>query len=234
MILSVREDLGANCTAFSRRHPLSCWLSSMVVCFAGSLLANFLLGEPMVAIFKRQEDILLVSSFRFPNILFLINFRQRWFGIWSSIRPSTFSTNWPNSCQSKWPWASWRNVNGFTRFFRIPVFPKVNTPSFHWENTVRKKFFENQFIWVKWGNLNGQDNSPKITLSLTIGTNVILRQTIYTYWVLLKAQSVPVIRIFGAKDSNLQTRLMDKQWSNLLDKFGTFSVKQKWLYGTFN
>lgn len=62
MVLSVREDLGQNCTAFSRRHPLSCWLSSMVVCFAGSFLANFLLGEPIVAVFKRQEDILLATA----------------------------------------------------------------------------------------------------------------------------------------------------------------------------
>uniref|UniRef100_A0A915P1Z5 Trimeric intracellular cation channel type B n=1 Tax=Meloidogyne floridensis TaxID=298350 RepID=A0A915P1Z5_9BILA len=50
MVLAVRDDLGPNCTAFSRRHPLSCWLSSMVVCFAGSFLANFLLGEPVIAI----------------------------------------------------------------------------------------------------------------------------------------------------------------------------------------
>jgi len=62
MISSVREDLGTGCTTFSRRHPLSCWLSSMVVCFAGSLLANFLLGEPIIAIFKRHEDILLASA----------------------------------------------------------------------------------------------------------------------------------------------------------------------------
>jgi len=60
MVLAVRDDLGPNCTAFSRRHPLSCWLSSMVVCFAGSFLANFLLGEPVIAVFKKQEDILLV------------------------------------------------------------------------------------------------------------------------------------------------------------------------------
>nr|CAD2151434.1 unnamed protein product [Meloidogyne enterolobii]CAD2166622.1 unnamed protein product [Meloidogyne enterolobii] len=61
MVLAVRDDLGPNCTAFSRRHPLSCWLSSMVVCFAGSFLANFLLGEPVIAVFKKQEDILLAT-----------------------------------------------------------------------------------------------------------------------------------------------------------------------------
>lgn len=66
MIASVRDDLGTNGQTFSRRHPLSCWVSSMVVCFAGSLLANFLLGEPLIAPFKKHEDILLVSS-RFPT-----------------------------------------------------------------------------------------------------------------------------------------------------------------------
>jgi TRIC channel len=49
------------CISTFRRHPLSCWLSSMVVCFAGSFLANFLLGEPMVATFKRHEDIVLAT-----------------------------------------------------------------------------------------------------------------------------------------------------------------------------
>lgn len=73
MILAVRDDLGHNCTAFSRRHPLSCWLSSMVVCFAGSFLANFLLGEPVIAVFKKQEDILLVN---FNKIFFKNKFRQ--------------------------------------------------------------------------------------------------------------------------------------------------------------
>lgn len=61
MVSSVREDLGVNSQTFSRRHPLSCWLSSMVVCFAGSFLVNFLLGEPVVAIFKKHDDILLVN-----------------------------------------------------------------------------------------------------------------------------------------------------------------------------
>jgi len=60
-ISSLREDLGPGYTTFSRRHPLSCWLSSMLVCFAGSFLANFLLGEPIVAVLKKQEDIILAS-----------------------------------------------------------------------------------------------------------------------------------------------------------------------------
>ncbi|CAD5216355.1 unnamed protein product [Bursaphelenchus xylophilus] len=61
MCCTVRDDLGLNATGFSRRHPLSCWLSSMVVCFAGNFLANFLLGEPVVATFKRHDDVLLAT-----------------------------------------------------------------------------------------------------------------------------------------------------------------------------
>jgi len=62
MITAVREELGQNQTLFSRRHPLSCWLSSIVVCFAGSFLANFLLGEPVVAPFKKHDDIILATA----------------------------------------------------------------------------------------------------------------------------------------------------------------------------
>ncbi|KAI6227824.1 hypothetical protein M3Y95_00557400 [Aphelenchoides besseyi] len=62
MICSVRDDLGPNSTLFSRRHPLSCWLSSMVVCFAGSFLANFLLGEPIIATFKKHDDLLMATA----------------------------------------------------------------------------------------------------------------------------------------------------------------------------
>ncbi|CAI4232659.1 unnamed protein product [Auanema sp. JU1783] len=61
MIIEVRDDLGANAGIFSRKHPLSCWLSSMLMCFADSFLANFLLGEPVIAPFKRHDDIFLAS-----------------------------------------------------------------------------------------------------------------------------------------------------------------------------
>jgi hypothetical protein len=61
MVATVREELGTGSATFSRRHPLSCWLSSMVVCFAGSFLANFLLGEPVIATFKKHDDIVLAT-----------------------------------------------------------------------------------------------------------------------------------------------------------------------------
>uniref|UniRef100_A0A1I7ZA73 Trimeric intracellular cation channel type B n=1 Tax=Steinernema glaseri TaxID=37863 RepID=A0A1I7ZA73_9BILA len=61
MVISVRDDMSGTASLFSRKHPLSCWLSSMLMCFAGSFLANFLLGEPVIAPFKRHDDILLAT-----------------------------------------------------------------------------------------------------------------------------------------------------------------------------
>uniref|UniRef100_A0A1I7WRL5 C3H1-type domain-containing protein n=1 Tax=Heterorhabditis bacteriophora TaxID=37862 RepID=A0A1I7WRL5_HETBA len=61
MIIEVRDDLGGGAGIFSRKHPLSCWLSSMLMCFADSFLANFLLGEPVIAPFKRHDDIILAT-----------------------------------------------------------------------------------------------------------------------------------------------------------------------------
>ncbi|CAB3405638.1 unnamed protein product [Caenorhabditis bovis] len=61
MCISVREDLGATSTQFSRRHPFSCWLSSMLMSFAGSFLACFLLGEPIISPLKRHNDIILAT-----------------------------------------------------------------------------------------------------------------------------------------------------------------------------
>ncbi|XGW07450.1 hypothetical protein V3C99_010546 [Haemonchus contortus] len=57
----VRWELGTSAIAFSRRHPFSCWLSSMLMCFAGGLLACFLLGEPVITPFRRHDDVVLAS-----------------------------------------------------------------------------------------------------------------------------------------------------------------------------
>ncbi|KRY49476.1 Trimeric intracellular cation channel type B-A [Trichinella britovi] len=62
MTMSVREDLGSGAVVFSRKHPLSCWLSSMMMCFAGFILSNFLLGEPIVTVFMRHSDVLLATA----------------------------------------------------------------------------------------------------------------------------------------------------------------------------
>lgn len=46
---------------FPRRHPLSCWVSTMLLSFSGSILSNFLLGASPVKDFASYQHILLAS-----------------------------------------------------------------------------------------------------------------------------------------------------------------------------
>lgn len=57
--LAVREDLGSGAQAFSRKHPLSCWLSTMLVIFAGGMVVNGLLGEPVLAPLKNTPQLVI-------------------------------------------------------------------------------------------------------------------------------------------------------------------------------
>ncbi|XP_004520900.1 trimeric intracellular cation channel type 1B.1 [Ceratitis capitata] len=57
--LAVREDLGSNAQSFSRKHPLACWLSTMLVIFSGGMVANALLGEPILAPLKNTPQLLV-------------------------------------------------------------------------------------------------------------------------------------------------------------------------------
>ncbi|XKL59408.1 hypothetical protein PGB90_000424 [Kerria lacca] len=59
--LAVREDLGQGGQAFSRKHPLSCWLSTMLVVFAGGMVSNGLLGEPVLAPLKNNQQVLVAT-----------------------------------------------------------------------------------------------------------------------------------------------------------------------------
>ncbi|XP_076231133.1 trimeric intracellular cation channel type 1B.1 [Calliopsis andreniformis] len=59
--LHVREDLGPGAQAFSRKHPLSCWLSTMLVVFAGGMLCNGLLGEPILAPLKNTPQVVVAT-----------------------------------------------------------------------------------------------------------------------------------------------------------------------------
>ncbi|KJH40521.1 hypothetical protein DICVIV_13522 [Dictyocaulus viviparus] len=61
MCNNVRQDLGYSSLTFSRRHPFSCWLSSMLMCFAGRILACFMLGEAIITPFRRHDDVILAS-----------------------------------------------------------------------------------------------------------------------------------------------------------------------------
>ncbi|XP_045777628.1 trimeric intracellular cation channel type 1B.1 [Maniola jurtina] len=57
--LAVREDLGTGAQAFSRKHPLACWLSTMLVIFAGGMVVNGLLGEPILAPLKNTPQLVI-------------------------------------------------------------------------------------------------------------------------------------------------------------------------------
>ncbi|XP_037556900.1 trimeric intracellular cation channel type 1B.1 [Dermacentor silvarum] len=60
--LYLREDLGAGSQLFSRKHPMSCWISSMFSIFAGGILSAFLLGEPVLGALKNNQQILLATA----------------------------------------------------------------------------------------------------------------------------------------------------------------------------
>lgn len=45
--------------AFSRKHPLACWLSTMLVIFAGGMVVNGLLGEPILAPLKNTPQLII-------------------------------------------------------------------------------------------------------------------------------------------------------------------------------
>ena len=59
--LAVREDLGPGAQAFSRKHPLACWLSTMLVNFAGGMVASCLLGEPILAPLKNSPQLYIAT-----------------------------------------------------------------------------------------------------------------------------------------------------------------------------
>ncbi|CAF0876782.1 unnamed protein product [Adineta steineri] len=62
--IHVRDDIQQYPTVtqnFIRRHPLSCWLSTMLLCFSGSILSNFLLGENLIKDFIHHQHLLLAT-----------------------------------------------------------------------------------------------------------------------------------------------------------------------------
>ena len=52
---------GAQVISFQRKHPLCSWFASMLVCFAGGIIANLLLGEPIIAPFKDHRALITAS-----------------------------------------------------------------------------------------------------------------------------------------------------------------------------
>lgn len=47
---------------FHKRHPLACYLSSMLLCFGGGMVVHFLLGEPILEDFKTHQSLVLASA----------------------------------------------------------------------------------------------------------------------------------------------------------------------------
>lgn len=64
MCLAVREDIHLHQSSipnFHKRHPLACYLSSMLLCFGGGMLAHLILGEPLMADFKSHQGLALAT-----------------------------------------------------------------------------------------------------------------------------------------------------------------------------
>jgi len=66
MCLALKEDInhhqpggGSN---FHKKHPLACYVSSMILCFGGGILAHFILGEPILEDFKSHQNLALATS----------------------------------------------------------------------------------------------------------------------------------------------------------------------------
>lgn len=64
MCLAVRDDIHLhqpNIPNFHKRHPLSCYISSMLLCFGGGMIAHLILGEPILSDFKSHQGLALAS-----------------------------------------------------------------------------------------------------------------------------------------------------------------------------
>jgi len=61
---------------FSRKHPLSTYLSSMLVIYAGGMLANFFLGEPVLGVFTNNQQLALYSAVWWASIPKFRDFAQ--------------------------------------------------------------------------------------------------------------------------------------------------------------
>ncbi|VDL89045.1 unnamed protein product [Schistocephalus solidus] len=70
MSTAVRDDTPQSGSAnFSRKHPFACWFATMLMCFGGSILSNFVMGEPLFTCFDDHRAILTATA-----IWYLINY----------------------------------------------------------------------------------------------------------------------------------------------------------------
>lgn len=56
--LAVRKEVGLS---FTRSHPLATWLATMTASFAGSMIANPLLGKPILAALSSEFNVLVAT-----------------------------------------------------------------------------------------------------------------------------------------------------------------------------
>merc|ERR1712055_835053 len=57
--LAVRKEVGV---PFSRSNPLATWLATMTASFAGSMIANPLLGKPILGALSNEHNVLLATT----------------------------------------------------------------------------------------------------------------------------------------------------------------------------
>jgi len=71
MCIMVREDNQGpqGQPLFSRKHPVACWVASMLLCFAGSLIGNMLMGEAILLPFRDHQQLATASV-----VWYLINY----------------------------------------------------------------------------------------------------------------------------------------------------------------
>ena len=58
---------------FSRKHPLACWVASMLMCFATSIVSNFFVGESLVIPLKNHQEIIVASAVWYDLLCAAIN-----------------------------------------------------------------------------------------------------------------------------------------------------------------
>ncbi|CAH8870733.1 unnamed protein product [Trichobilharzia szidati] len=70
MSIAVKEDTPqSGSVSFSRRHPFSCWLATMLMCFGGAILSNFICGSPLFECFDDTTSVLTATI-----VWYLINY----------------------------------------------------------------------------------------------------------------------------------------------------------------
>ncbi|KAJ7330640.1 Trimeric intracellular cation channel type B [Desmophyllum pertusum] len=60
-IMNLKLRMGEGSMSFAYKHPMSSWISSIISCFAGTILANFLLGNSLVLPLLDVQQIAILS-----------------------------------------------------------------------------------------------------------------------------------------------------------------------------